>query len=256
MHMNRSLSLLSMGLLIAVANGSANADGMRQSAKDVMMEPVSTWTGVYIAGSVGYGISTTEINHFASISGESTVITRQNDDVSGDGATGTIAIGYDRQLGGYLLGVFADYTFGELDGSGTLFADRPGGAAAYVEPYEITYDNTFAIGARFGVIREHNTLLYATAGYTQTELEFDGEINEDLSGYFVGLGVEQKVRDGLSLKLEYRYSAFEDADILNSTSTRCGSTCTQRIDSESEIHAIRVGVAYKFEREHEYAPLK
>lgn len=250
--MKQNLKALSLGLLLATSlTAVAKADGM-MSASSPAASPESSccnanWSGLYIAGSIGYGGATSEVDHDITIGA---VTSSQNDDISSQSAIGSVAIGYDRQMSGVVLGVFADYTFGELDGSGTLTGPD------YIEPYKINFDNTFAVGARLGFSRSCCTLWYVTAGYTGTEMDFDGSFEQDLTGYFVGGGVEQKLRDGFSLKLEYRYADYSSETLFNETTTVCGTVCTQRIEADADIHTIRIGLAYKLQREEIHAPLK
>lgn len=259
--MKKILSGLGVGLLAMGFAQSAAADGMYRSTKDVaeIAPPVMSWNGLYIGGSIGYGVTTTEIDHFASITTLATTLaTSHSDDISSEGLIGTVSVGYDREYAGFLFGVFADYTFGEMDGSGTLFADRPAPFLAYVEPYDLNYDNVWAVGLRMGLIREHNTLFYATVGYTSADLKFDDDLEEDLDGYFVGFGLEHRIRDGWTLKMEYRYSDYGDVDIFGATGAICavGATCAQSIDGDTEMHTIRLGLAYKFGRHEEPIPMK
>lgn len=251
--MKQSLKALGFGLLLTTCLTTiAKADGMMGVIASAASSDSSccnaNWSGPYISGSVGYGLGTSEIDHDTSTGEQSN---SQNDDISSQSAIGAVGIGYDRQMSGVVLGVFADYTFGELDGSGTLTA--PG----YIEPYKINFDNTFAVGARLGFSQSCCTLLYVTAGYTGTEMDFAGSFEQDLDGYFVGGGIEQKLRDGFSLKMEYRYADYSGETVFNGTNPTCGDvSCSQRIDADTDIHSIRVGLAYKLEREETHAPLK
>ncbi len=249
--MKQRLKTLSLGLLLAVGLPAiVKADGMT-----VVSAPVESsdscchanWSGLYIAGSIGYGIAASEVDHDLAIE---VATSSQSDDISSQSAIGAVAVGYDRQMSGFVLGVFADYTFGELEGSGTLSGPN------YIEPYKINLDNTWAVGGRLGFSHSCCTLWYVTAGYTGTEMEFDGTFKEDLTGYFVGGGVEQNLRDGFSLKLEYRYADYSSETLYNETTTICGTTCTQRIEADADVHTIRIGLAYKLNREETYVPLK
>lgn len=249
----RLFSLAAIGLLLFGTAGAARADGLYHSAKDAPPAPspccTASWGGFYVSGSVGYGIASSEISHDIAVDDDDF---SQNDDIASDGATGTIAVGYDRELSSVVIGVFADYTFGDLEGSGTLT-----GPDDYTLSYDLDLKESWAVGARLGLTRSCCTMWYVTAGYTATEIEFAGDLSEDLDGYFVGLGVEQQIRAGWSMKLEYRYSDYEDVTLFDETTTACGTSCSQRIDAETDVHAVRFGIAYKFgSRHHAEAPLK
>lgn len=231
-------AVLAVSFLTALASGTAaaHADHYSLGSRD--------WSGVYIAGSVGYGIADAEDEITLDGSTFSGVISSHPD---ADGVTGTVAIGYDRQLDSHFVaGVFADYTFGELDGSGTRV--YPNGDAFR---FNLEYDNAWAIGARLGYTRSEHTLWYVTAGYTEADLSYSdqfGSVDKDLQGFFLGAGVEHNIRDNFFLKLEYRYSNYGDETIFEDTATSgpCGTECYEREDIDTDIHSIRLGIAYKF----------
>lgn len=245
------------GCLLAFGSHSAMADGYAGgSAPAAGAWQDTRWGGLYIAGSIGYGIAKSDFGHTFRDGGAYDVTS--SSDITSDGLTGTVALGYDVQLqSGLVAGIFADYTFGELDGSGI----RSYPTAPTIERFSLEYDNTWAVGARLGIARTSGTLWYLTAGYTQTDLTLSdarGKLDEELKGYFIGGGVEHNIRDNLFLKLEYRYSDYGDETIYEDVGVSCGGTgCYERYDVESEIHAVRLGIAYKFgDRREAPAPLK
>jgi outer membrane immunogenic protein len=238
--MKKLVGGLVLGAALATTASALFAADMHNSMKDA---PIATpcceagWSGLYIAGSVGGSAASSEIFHEVDDAG---LISIQEEELDASGVTGTLALGYDRQIGArYLFGVFADYTFGDMDASGVLTA--PG----YAEPYSLTLQDSWAIGARLGVIPSGPTLWYLTAGYTQTDVDFDDAFSQTLSGAFVGAGVEHKLSRGLSVKLEYRYANFEEENIFAITGGVCGG-CAQRVDIDPEIHSVRLGISYKF----------
>src|SRR5690606_27863774 len=90
-----------------------NADGYGYgSVKDApLAAPQANWNGLYIGAAVGYGIATTEPSvDFGGYAGLSV------DGLSSEGFQGTLTIGYDRQVHhNWVIGVFGDYTLGELE---------------------------------------------------------------------------------------------------------------------------------------------
>lgn len=225
--------------LVTTATPGFAAD-LHRSFKDApVVAPYfdTSWTGFYISGSIGASAASSDIFHEVDNAG---LISLQEDELNASGVTGTVAVGYDRQMGGrFLLGVFADYTFGNLEEDGVLTA--PG----YAEPYTLTLEDSWAVGARFGVISPESTLWYLTAGYTQTNVDFADTFSETLSGVFVGAGVERKLSQGLSVKLEYRYANFQEDNLFELTGGVCGG-CAQRVDIDPDIHSVRLGLSYKF----------
>jgi outer membrane immunogenic protein len=167
------------------------------------------WTGFYLG--VGIGGGATEIDALG-----------QNGD--GEGILGTVIVGYDRQFGpGLVAGVFADFDFSDIT------AEVGGNVGDVDQIY------SWSIGARLGGLITPKTLLYGTAGYTQTELE--GGLEGTADGYFVGAGLEHILRDNWTVKFEYRYSDFE-ADVV--------SGGVNDGDAELTSHTGRVVLTYRF----------
>jgi outer membrane immunogenic protein len=130
---------------------------------------------------------------------------------------GVLAIGYDFRLAPALVaGVFADYAFG----------GSPEG----------TVGDRWAVGARLGVLATQSALLYASAGYTEGDSQFD--FPHRLRGYFVGAGAEYLVTANLSLKVDYRFSDHKDWDV----DFGFGNTFTL----DADIHSFRLGVNWRF----------
>ena len=83
-------------------------------------------------------------------------------------------------------------------------------------------------------------LVYGTAGLAVADSELsragfsDSETNV---GYTVGAGIEAQVFDGVTTRLEYRYSDYGSADY------DLGNTA---VSSGFDEHSIRAGVALKF----------
>jgi outer membrane immunogenic protein len=202
--------ILGVAAALMLGAGQAAADGL--PSKGAIRGPdgpeVATWswTGFYLGAGIGYGATEIDFNG-------------QND---GDGILGTVVMGYDRQFAPrWVAGVFADFDFSDISVNvGGLNVDQ-------------TY--SWSIGARLGTLVTPKTLLYATGGYTQTELE--GNLEGTADGYFVGGGLEHMLRDNWTLKLEYRYSEFE-ADVEQ------GGVVTG--DAELTSHSARLVLSYKF----------
>lgn len=216
--------------LLAIGAGPASAGDIPSAANN--------WNGIFVSASVGYG------------SADSKAFVEPNsDDYHPDGVTGTVGLGYDIMVRDtLLLGVFGDYTFGELD-DGFNLNGIPG---------EGTLDNTWAIGGRIGTIISKDLLVYGTVGYTRTDFTLGspaGSATEELDGVFVGAGLERVIYNNLYLKGEYRYSHFEDASGITDPPGCAGNGCD--FNFENDTHSIRVGLAYKFGgRREDAVPLK
>ena len=221
--MNKFLIGLAAAGALAVTATVASADGYNYgSVKDAA--PVAAqvnWSGVYIGAAVGYSTASTDRDVFGYSDGEG---------VTNDGFQGVISVGYDRMIhSNVVLGVFADYAFGDLERTESIF-----GGFAQVKS---DISNNWAIGARLGYVRSSSTMWYLNAGYAQAD--YDWSINgydesKTLDGYFVGGGVEQQLRDNLFLKAEYRYTDFGKEDIFGDF-----------VQNDTDVHSLRLGVTWK-----------
>lgn len=133
-----------------------------------------TWSGPYGGVQLGYS----ELD----ASGASTE--------DGEGVVGGIHVGYDVDLGSYIVGGELDYDSAGIDlGSG---------------PDSIDAVTRLKVRAGSGA---GSTLIYGTAGLAL----IDSSLGDD-SGYFVGAGVGQEFGDNVVLGGEVLFHNFEDVD--------------------------------------------
>jgi outer membrane immunogenic protein len=195
------------------------------------------WGGLYIAGSVGYGFGTAKDTLELA-----TPPTTSRDNVDIDSFIGTVAVGYDHMVSSnFLVGIFGDYTFGKLDGSGERV--YPLGAPA--EPFDVSIDNMWSVGARMGLVSSAHGLWYVTAGYTQADLRYSDAFDTghwDLKGYFLGAGFETMLRTGWFLRAEYRFTDYGKETIFEGG---CTPSCEERERLDTKMHALRLGLVYK-----------
>ncbi len=204
--------ILGVAAALMLSAGQAAADGLpsRGAVRGPDGPVVGTWnwTGFYIGAGIGGGVLEIETDAIG--------------DGDGDGILGTVVIGYDRQFGpGLVAGVFADFDFSDISA-------RVGGA-------DVDQTYSWSVGARLGGLITPKTLLYATGGYTQAELE--GNLDGTADGYFVGAGLEHMLRENWTLKLEYRYSELQ-ADVV------IGGVAAG--DADFSSHTGRLVLSYKF----------
>jgi outer membrane immunogenic protein len=236
--------ILGVAAALFFSAGQAAADGMPSKGHikgpDVASGP--NWNGFYVgvgfgAGAVvhdgsislnGYGHEYPEVLR-SSGSGDGFELFGLNG-LGGEGVFGTVTIGYDRVIRpGWVFGVFADYDFGSnISTDVSLF----GHGASIDQNY------TWAIGARLGFLANAGTLVYGTAGYTQTEFDFFGLKTQDFGGYFVGAGIETFLRDNWTLKLEYRYAEYGSENLAP-------DYVPVSVDIEPSSHTARLVLSYK-----------
>ena len=141
-------------------------------------------------------------------------------DLDGDPSLfGTFIVGIDWQSKRnprIVAGAFVDIDFGNADADFTLTKNTCD-CAYVIGDGELELDYLLTIGGRIGILSEDNTTLaYILAGYSHAE--FDGSLNlydhrrgvtthllpSEFNGGTIGGGVERKLSDRLSLRLEGR----------------------------------------------------
>lgn len=134
---------------------------------------------------------------------------------------------------GYDYTVSPNVVLGVEGGFSLAASDRVGPAGtdnATIDPHY-----SFDLSARAGYVVGERNLVYVRGGYTNTRARFAQDIgaarvsaNHTYDGWFVGGGVERKLLDNVSTRLEYRFSDLDS-----------GPRDYQR-------HQVLVGVAYRF----------
>lgn len=145
-----------------------------------------------------------------------------------DAFTGGVFAGYDHQ-------VTPNIVLG-LEGGFSLGADDVVGPHG---PNNASLDPRYSIdvSARAGYVLGERTLLYARGGYANVRARLTRDIDDvavsnrdNYDGWFVGGGVERKLLDNVSTRIEYRYS-----DLGNDSNL-----------GKYERHQVLAGVAYRF----------
>jgi len=206
------------------------------------------------------------------------------DGIGGEGLFGTAQIGYDWQFKPRaVFGFFGDVdvssistdldfsaTGGEFIRSRDMLATNGIENGSYDSEFsgsgELELDWMWTIGARLGFLPTPDTLVYILAGYTQAEFD-DPSITlrwgrdsetfstslDTFSGVTVGAGMETRLNHNWGLKLEYRFTQFQDEELFSWSDSwgECGCWGTEAgvsADLEPSIHTGRVLLTYRFNR--------
>ncbi|WP_038947283.1 outer membrane protein, partial [Bradyrhizobium genomosp. III] len=213
---------------VAAMTGSASAADLaaRPYAKAPMAAPVANWTGFYVFGGGGGGLSNADQHIRDTATGIPLTIDQRQ---GGSGWFGTVGAGYDWQFNGtWVAGVFGDAQFGSI-------------RATIQDPiFDITgtqkLETSWAAGVRLGWLAAPNVLTYVNGGYSgahfgrtnfMTLAGADAGVHlngYDRHGWFVGGGVENSLNffginsPGWFMKTEYRsafYSAKTQTELTN-----------------------------------------
>jgi outer membrane immunogenic protein len=209
--------LLSSVALIAFSAGAMAADlpSRRAPAPVIAAVPVFTWTGFYVGVNAGYGwndgTSVTFPNGLV-------VSTDGNDD---GGFVGGAQIGYNYQIGSFVVGIEGDLQYADFGDNRYNF-----GAVGIFEDGSDDWFGT--VRARAGVAFDR-ALVYATGGFA---------FADDRAGWTLGGGLEYAFTNNLTGKIEGLYVNLEDQDY-----TFNGLTFSSE---EQEFGVVRAGLNYKF----------
>jgi high affinity Mn2+ porin len=231
---SREWAFASLGLGMLALDSPAIAADVRLPVKAPHIQSVFDWTGFYIGAHAGFGRGAS-----------SAVLTDPAITASSGsfgGVIGGVQAGYNVQLSsGIVLGAEADITFPNYLASNSIAALLATPRSDVVE--QLDYAGT--LRGRIGYASGH-WLAYATGGLAWAGERFvntpaigseEKELNVRL-GWAAGAGVEYAFAPHWSLRLEYLYSRFEQADIRFPSATQ--------ISSSLDLQSIRVGLNRKF----------
>jgi outer membrane immunogenic protein len=200
--------------------------------------PVYNWTGFYIGGNVGGAWGTldaTDVNTGATVS------------PNNSGFAGGGQIGYDYQIGPWVIGIRNLFDGTSISGGATisdpLFSGTINSSLHWFD----------ALTARGGYLVQPNVLLYVQGGAAWTSWDINaingagvqvGEISGgNRTGWTIGGGVEWMFRPRWSTFLEYNYMGF---GTRSATTTACGLGTCANISAKSDLQTVLVGLNYKF----------
>lgn len=190
----------------------------------------ASWQGLYVGLHAGYGMGRTGADCLSNCD------TDWNTSFMTKGPLGGAHAGYNIVLQNILLGVEGDYSFADIEG------DR------FFEGKNTSSELEWLASARVraGVLVNPATLLYATGGLAWGEWKDEFRPQDTVNtwsstrkGYVVGGGVERKLSDDFSVRLEYTYTDFGSETVPwteGSFFSRSGT-----IEFNHEVHAMRVG---------------
>jgi outer membrane immunogenic protein len=211
--------LASVAALGIVAAGAASAADLPSRkgpvAAPVYLPPAFTWTGFYVGANAGYGWGNVNANGWANVG-----------DL--DGFVGGGQVGYNYQMGQFVLGVEAD-----LQG-----ADLSSGNNLGLVNVKTEYFGT--VRARVGVAFDR-FMPYITGGwaYGNVKTSIPGiGFSSDRShtgGYAVGGGLEYAFTNNIIAGVEYLYVDLGEKNILGA-GTKVGT----------DFSVVRARLSYKF----------
>jgi len=173
-------------------------------------------------------------------------------------------VGYDRQMGNFVLGGIVEVGTSDYSSSVTAFSTTP---ASYTFNREVELLANARIRAGFTVTP--TTLAYVTGGvgYAQLDNSFvttntaNGvlrDLDDESIGFVLGGGIEQKIGRNVSVGVEYLYQQYDDESTvrLNNSGTtsptnpfllgNASGTDFIRSDDSFNLHSVRAVVNFRF----------
>lgn len=204
----------------------------------------SKWTGCYLAAHGGYAVTDSDTSLDVSDLGLPVAVGFGG--LSASGAEVGAGAGCDLQVPNspFVFGVFGDWTHRDLDHSTSI----------YLADTEIAYakfaiESGWTVGGRAGFLVSPATLIYALAGYTQSQtsrLEMFAALPGGeptfadvgtLKGITVGGGIEAQMAYGWAVKAEYRFTKYDGITVDHAD---------YDLKLDTNEHAARVGLTYRF----------
>lgn len=246
------------GILMLVAAGTHPVAA--QGSCPAGCDGATNWTGFWLGA--GLGVSADMIGHdwVETTTGTGTLLGSGNDDSRGSaGLFGTVGAGYDWQVRDrWVLGAFTDFDFGKSKHTETDQWFAAGAGNSGKAGWEIERNRTWTIGARVGLLTSNTSMVYGLVGYSRTSLDVtvfeENDTPEslrtsgslDFSGLVLGVGLEQDLGNGFSLKGEYRYTNYGSESF--GSHVELDATKTESDEFDLDSHSVRLTLAYKFGR--------
>jgi outer membrane immunogenic protein len=254
----KKVLIAAAAVLTATASQAADLGARPYTKAPPMIAPVSSWTGLYIGGNVGYGWGAGKTD-FSFLPDETAFDTKNATlDSKPEGVIGGAQIGYNWQMGAIVTGLEADIQGSGIKGSAKSPLASIGGAPA-IGSFRSSDDRLSWFGTvrgRLGATLTPSFLLYATGGLAYGEVKDSANtffttaeqmpvsVNQTKVGWTAGAGAEWMFAHNWSAKLEY---LFVD---LGKTSVTVADPVTPalsvRYDWKNQDHIVRAGVNYHF----------
>lgn len=198
--------LLSAAAASALMAGTAFAGNIEPiPVEPVIVAPAPVfsspnWTGFYAGGEMGYADLGVGGNGVYNDNDNNNFLGFNNNNSVGDGFIGGLTIGYDYDLGTWVIGAAADYDWTDI----SVRANRLYYNGDAVD-FDTKLESIWRLKARGGY-KIGNGLLYATAGYAQADTKEFGSAD----GWFIGAGYDYLITEQISLGGELLYHEFDN----------------------------------------------
>lgn len=221
-HMRNSTKKFTSAVLsFAIVAIAAGATFAQSSSSD-------DWTGVYVGGHAGITVGRTGVNTSTIFDNNGYFVSSSVPAVNAAGArtiesngfNGGGQGGYNKQFGRFVIGAEADFGVHRINKEIVSGDEYPCCSSSFEIAQSVKTNWMFTARPRVGVTAGP-ALLYATGGLAMTDVEYNAVFTDNDSdaletasfkktrtGYAAGGGVEVKMSDRWSAKVEYLYADF------------------------------------------------
>lgn len=260
LFMKKRLLGLAFGALVASTSAQA-ADLPFKAQPALPPAPILSWTGLYLGvhGGAGWGTVESSVDIGATLAGLAIPGLAATLPVSSHNINGFLAggtVGYNYQMGNFVLGVEGDISWADIKGTG---------------PCLVAFNCTTKVNwmadvtGRIGVLATERLLVYAKGGvvFADTDYTFGnsfsaggvttaltGKLNDTRVGGLFGFGAEYAFMPRWTAKAEYNYMDFGteryNFPVTASVTGVPPATFNAVTDINQVVHTMKVGVNYKF----------
>jgi outer membrane immunogenic protein len=215
--------------VLACSHATYAADIYRAPTTGAICEDTcwkANWTGIWIAGDVGYGQSNTEVS-----AGYEGVEYFNFNGLSGMGGVFGVSAGGDFQIGKLILGGGAGYDWNFIESSASFDG----------ESITLENGNQYYLQGRVGVAATNSTAIFALLRYVwQDGAEVNGAIDyklEDRQGWGVGVEFETAMTENVFIRGQYVHTTFGEEEY---------SLGDGFIREDTTTDVGKIGIVYKF----------
>ena len=249
--------------LAAPQNHSISKSNLGVPATDEF--PVPQWSGIFWGASFGGGLTQSKVDSRETrIDHQPTQTYTESSLAKSSGHDGGVALdvfaGLNKQIGSHFVGGI------QVEGSLADLSFDSGGTESEVDSTGFKGTESFrphvhsrwmvSALARAGWLVSPTTLTYGLTGWTGAEFDYQNVSffsNQPEEGFWangitVGGGVEQKLDANWSIRAEYRYTDFLNANVSGNTlfsgNSPNNSQDTIKTKFDDQMQTVRVGVSY------------
>jgi outer membrane immunogenic protein len=282
-HHMKKILLSSVALLgLSAAAFAADLPSRRAAPAPYVAVPVFTWTGFYVGVNAGYGFSNNDNNGLGAFQavpgslaggaygpGFAGTVSQGALDRDNSGFVGGGQVGYNYQIGQWVIGIEADLQYADLNNSreGDRVLLTPAAGNPGIPGFVGARNANFGGIDWFGTVRGRlgyamdRFMVYGTGGFAfggaDNNVNSDGFDNwrnhndSTRTGYAAGGGIEYAFTPNLTGKIEGLYVNLErnrDNGFIgvDAIGTPIYTTATGRRNNDSEFGVVRAGLNYKF----------